>query len=100
MVIATAGASARARDAPGPPRGSAPGRHQAAHALNGVAGHEQLSAAAPPPCWRKMEAMIPELAPGNRFPDVGLPDHSGHRRRLSELAGGDPLVLNFYRGYW
>lgn len=44
--------------------------------------------------------MIPELTPGNRFPDVELPDHSGHQRRLSELAGGDPLALNFYRGWW
>jgi peroxiredoxin len=44
--------------------------------------------------------MIPELSAGNRFPDLELPDHSGNPRRLSELAGGDPLVLNFYRGYW
>jgi hypothetical protein len=48
--------------------------------------------------WRF--AMIPELAPGNRFPDLDLPDHSGHERQLSELAGGDPLVLNCYRGWW
>jgi peroxiredoxin len=44
--------------------------------------------------------MIAELAPGNRFPDIQLPDHSGHERQLSELVGGDPLVLNFYRGWW
>jgi peroxiredoxin len=44
--------------------------------------------------------MIPELVPGNRFPDVELPDHSGQRRRLSELGGGNPLLLNFYRGWW
>lgn len=44
--------------------------------------------------------MIPELAPGNRFLDVELPDHSGHPRRLSDLTAGDPLVLNFYRGWW
>ena len=44
--------------------------------------------------------MIPELAPGNRFPDLELPDQSGHVRRLSDLTGGDPLILNFYRGYW
>lgn len=29
-----------------------------------------------------------DLAPGNRFPDVELPDDSGHYRKLSELAGG------------
>jgi peroxiredoxin len=57
-----------------------------------------VEAAATPP---DMEgAMIPELVPGSRFPDVELPDHSGHQRRLSELAGGDPLMLNFYRGWW
>jgi peroxiredoxin len=44
--------------------------------------------------------MKPELTPGNRFHDVELPDHGGNERRLSELAGGDPLVLNFYRGWW
>jgi peroxiredoxin len=39
-------------------------------------------------------------APGERFPDLVLPDHSGNERRLSELAGGDPLVLQTYRGFW
>jgi len=43
--------------------------------------------------------MKPELTPGNRFHDVELPDHGGNERRLSELADGDPLVLNFYRGW-
>ncbi len=38
--------------------------------------------------------------PGDTFPDVELPDATGHRRRLSELAQGDPLFLNFYRGFW
>jgi peroxiredoxin len=37
---------------------------------------------------------------GDRFPDLELPDHAGNRRRLSELADGDPLYLNFYRGFW
>ena len=39
-------------------------------------------------------------APGQRFPDLELPDHYGNPRRLSELAGGDPLLLQFYRGFW
>jgi len=40
------------------------------------------------------------LAPGETFPDLDLPDHDGRARRLSELAGGDPLVLCFSRGWW
>ncbi len=44
--------------------------------------------------------MRPDLIPGNRFPDLELPDHNGHQRKLSELAGGDPVILNFYRGWW
>jgi peroxiredoxin len=34
------------------------------------------------------------------FVDLELPDHTGQARMLSELAGGDPLVLVFSRGYW
>lgn len=34
------------------------------------------------------------------FPDLELPDQSGTVRKLSELAGDDPLVLVFYRGFW
>jgi peroxiredoxin len=34
------------------------------------------------------------------FPDLELPDHTGRARTLSELAGGDPLVLVFSRGWW
>ncbi len=41
-----------------------------------------------------------DLSPASRFPDLELADHSGVRRRLSELAEGDPLVLNFFRGWW
>jgi peroxiredoxin len=37
---------------------------------------------------------------GDRFPDVRLPDHAGAERSLSELAAGDPTVLQFYRGFW
>ncbi|HKA09264.1 MAG TPA: hypothetical protein VKI99_02215 [Candidatus Dormibacteraeota bacterium] len=50
--------------------------------------------------FMRRSAMNPELTPGKRFPDVELHDHGGHKRRLSELAGGDPLLLNFYRGWW
>ncbi len=40
------------------------------------------------------------LAPGDPFPDLDLPDHTGRPRRLSELAAGDPLALLFSRGWW
>jgi len=41
-----------------------------------------------------------ELAPGKAFPDLDLPDHTGRARKLSEIAGGDPVVLVFSRGWW
>jgi peroxiredoxin len=44
--------------------------------------------------------MRQDLRPGNRFPEMELPDHAGNRRRLSELPGGDPLLLQFARGYF
>ena len=41
-----------------------------------------------------------DLSPGAVFPDLDLPDHTGRQRRLSEVAGGDPLVLLTSRGWW
>ena len=41
-----------------------------------------------------------KLDPGQRFPDLDLPDHTGRPRLLSEVAGGDPLTLLFSRGWW
>jgi peroxiredoxin len=41
-----------------------------------------------------------KLAPGETFPDLDLPDHTGRARTLRELAGGDPLALLFSRGWW
>ncbi len=40
------------------------------------------------------------LAVGRVFPDIALPDHVGNQRHLSDLVGGDPLLLQFYRGWW
>jgi len=37
---------------------------------------------------------------GAQFPDIALPDHTGRPRRLSEVAGGDPVVLLTSRGWW
>ena len=42
----------------------------------------------------------PALAPGERFPDLDLPDASARERTLSEIAAADPLVLVFSRGWW
>jgi len=44
--------------------------------------------------------MHPDLVPGKRLPDLELPDHNGVPRRLTELAEGDPLIVNFFRGWW
>jgi len=44
--------------------------------------------------------MRADLVPGRRFPDLALPDQDGVIRSLSELAGGDPLVVHFYRGWF
>ena len=43
---------------------------------------------------------IPELIPGNQFPDLELPDHTGRERRLSEIAAGNPVALFTARGWW
>ena len=40
------------------------------------------------------------LEPGRPFPDLDLPDHTGRPRLLSEVAGGDPMALVFFRGFW
>jgi len=40
------------------------------------------------------------VKPGEAFPDLDLPDHTGRARSLSEVAGGDPLALFTSRGWW
>ena len=42
--------------------------------------------------------MSPE--PGERMPDLELPDHTGRPRTLSEVVNDDPLVLCFSGGWW
>ena len=34
------------------------------------------------------------------FPDFTLADHAGNQRGLGELAAGDPVILQFFRGWW
>ncbi len=36
----------------------------------------------------------------DRLPDLELTDHGGNLRRLSDLVGGDPAVLQTFRGPW
>jgi peroxiredoxin len=40
------------------------------------------------------------LAVGSSIPDLELPDHLGHVRTVSDLVGGDPTLLQFFRGWW
>jgi len=42
--------------------------------------------------------MRADIVPGAAFPDYELPDYRGKHRTLSELQGGDPLVLVLSRG--
>jgi peroxiredoxin len=42
--------------------------------------------------------MAEKLVPGAVLPDFELPDHSGTPRRLSELQGGNPMVVLLSRG--
>jgi peroxiredoxin len=44
--------------------------------------------------------MRPDLVPGNPFPDLRLPEHTGRELSLSEIAQQQPLVLCFVRGWW
>lgn len=42
----------------------------------------------------------PRPAVGSRLPDLELPDSAGSPRCLSDLVGGDPTLVHFYRGWW
>ena len=44
--------------------------------------------------------MRADLVPGNPFPDLRLPEHTGRELSLSEIADGQPLLLCFVRGWW
>ncbi|MGZ6575419.1 MAG: redoxin domain-containing protein, partial [Solirubrobacteraceae bacterium] len=44
--------------------------------------------------------MRADIAPGGVFPDYQLPDHESVPRRLSELQGGDPMILTLARGHY
>ena len=40
------------------------------------------------------------LASAVTFLDLQLPDHTGRERRLSDIAGGDPVAVFTSRGWW
>lgn len=42
--------------------------------------------------------MRADIVPGARFPDYELPDHTGTKRKLSEIQGIDPIVVVLSRG--
>jgi len=42
--------------------------------------------------------MRADIVPGAAFPDYELPDHTGRHRKLSELQGGDPMIVVLSRG--
>jgi peroxiredoxin len=44
--------------------------------------------------------MRPDIVVRATFPDYELTDHTGTRRKLSELQGNDPMVLILSRGHY
>jgi peroxiredoxin len=42
--------------------------------------------------------MLKDIGPGDAFPDFELPDERGVMHRLSELQGGNPMVVQLGRG--
>jgi peroxiredoxin len=44
--------------------------------------------------------MRPDIVPGAQFPDYELTDTEKKRRKLSELQGGDPMILLLSRGHF
>lgn len=41
-----------------------------------------------------------KFKPGDTFPSLSLPDHTGQKTTIEEVAAGTPLILTFYRGAW
>jgi len=44
--------------------------------------------------------MRSDIVPGGILPDYELPDHTGAMHRLSDLQGGDPMILTLARGHY
>jgi peroxiredoxin len=44
--------------------------------------------------------MRENLKPGEKFPDIELPNEDGKQAKLSDLMGGFPTVVVFSRGHY
>jgi peroxiredoxin len=44
--------------------------------------------------------MRPDIVVGGTLPDYELPDHTGRRRRLSDIQGDDPMIVVLSRGHF
>ena len=44
--------------------------------------------------------MRADILAGSLFPDYELPDHTGRRRKLSEIQGRDPMIVVLSRGHF
>ena len=44
--------------------------------------------------------MRPDIVPGAKFPDYELPDQGGKKRKLSDLQGGQPMIVFLSRGHY
>ena len=44
------------------------------------------------------QLMRADIIPGAAFPDYALTDHTGKHRKLSDLQGGDPMIVVLSRG--
>jgi peroxiredoxin len=44
--------------------------------------------------------MRADLVPGNPFPELSLPEHTGKELSLREISSAQPVVLCFVRGWW
>jgi peroxiredoxin len=49
---------------------------------------------------RRSTIMRADILAGSPFPDYELPDHTGRRRKLSEIQGRDPMVVVLSRGHF
>jgi hypothetical protein len=47
---------------------------------------------------RGLNRMSADIVAGALFPDYELTDHTGKRRKLSDLQGPDPMILVLSRG--